>query len=107
MKHSRTLIALALLTIACASFADKPAPRPDRVEAHQEHRIQQGIASGALTRREAHQLQRQEARIDAIERRFQADGRYTPQERRQVAELRRDAERDLRHALHDRRVAWR
>ncbi|WP_295640618.1 hypothetical protein [uncultured Methylibium sp.] len=109
MHTARTLAALALLTLAGTGIAQATpyrAAAPDRHEWQQDQRIRQGLASGALTRHEARVLNQRQDRIDALERRFRADGRYTPQERRQVAQLERDLDRDITRELRDRQTAW-
>lgn len=59
-------------------------------------RIQQGITSGDLSRRESNQLIAKENRIIRLEARYKADGRVTPQERKtlrsQIAVLTREVE---------------
>jgi hypothetical protein len=59
-------------------------------------RIQQGITSGDLSRRESNQLIAKENKIIRLEERYKADGRVTPQERKtlrsQIAMLTREVE---------------
>ncbi|MBI5640193.1 MAG: hypothetical protein HZA17_07205 [Nitrospirae bacterium] len=52
----------------------------DRIE-DQQQRIDQGIASGELTRAEADRMQDNLNRIKADEARLKADGKLTPRER--------------------------
>ena len=62
-------------------------------ERHQQQRINQGIRSGELTRREARRLEAGEARIRTDERVARADGTVTPRER---ARLQRELNRESR-----------
>ena len=111
MHTARTLAALALITLAgtgtgIAQASPYRAAAPDRHEWQQDQRIRHGLATGALTRHEAGVLNRRQDRIDALERQFRADGRYTPQERRHVAQLERDLDRDITRQFRDRQTAW-
>jgi len=77
-------------------------PRIDRREANQKHRIQQGVRSGELTRRETARLAAEQARIRAMERRARSDGDVTARER---ARLQRELNQSSRHIYrqkHDR-----
>lgn len=110
MHTTRKLAVVALLALAGAGMAQATPYRsaaPDRQEWQQDQRIRHGLATGALTRHEARALQQRQDRIEALERRFRADGRYTPQERRQVAQLERELDRDISRQMRDRDVAWR
>jgi len=91
----------------------KPAQAPARPKTpavnerqkNQRERIQQGIKSGELTRREAARLREQEARIRADERRAKKDGEVTAAERARLErELRRASENihDQKHDKQDR-----
>jgi hypothetical protein len=70
-------------------------------QARQQARIYNGIASGALTPREAGRLEREEARIDALEARDRRNGLS----RRERAQLEGDLNRESRRIYrqtHDR-----
>jgi hypothetical protein len=70
-------------------FADTPVL--DQREQNQKERIQQGVASGELTRPEAHRLRKGERRLNRNEAQAKADGVVTPAER---AQLHREAGRE-------------
>lgn len=74
----------------------------DHRQANQTHRIEQGVASGELTPREAHRLQRQQARIGHAERHAKADGHLTRHERRHLHRMQDRASDDIRREKHDR-----
>ena len=81
-----TIITLILALVGF--FAGMPlawgqasTPGIDARQANQERRIDQGVASGQLTQREAARLDRNENRIDRMENRAKADGVVTPRER--------------------------
>ena len=75
---STQLIAAALLSLAGVAAAAQTAapgtntPRIDQRQANQEQRIDQGVASGALTKRETRRLEREQAVIDKAENKVSA-----------------------------------
>lgn len=77
-------------------------PRAERREMNQERRIQQGVASGQLTQREAGRLQAEQGRIEHAEERAKADGHVTAQERARLARMQDHANRDIYREKHDR-----
>jgi len=82
-------------TVAVPVFAGpNDTPGVDRREQRQQTRIQEGVASGALTPREAAKLEAEQARIRAKEQAMKADGVVTKQERK---ELQRDLNRSSKH----------
>jgi len=58
-----------------------PKPGINERQGNQQMRIDNGIKSGELTRREAARLERKEAKIGRMEKRMKADGDFTPEER--------------------------
>jgi hypothetical protein len=109
------LLAVLLLAAGGSAMAQAPAPkdplatpRIDARQANQEKRIQQGVASGQLTPREASRLEKGEARIEKAEARAKADGVVTGQERKHLLNMenresqaiykeKHDKQRDLNH----------
>lgn len=93
------LIAAVALTAAGASFAQTPAtatPKVDAMQANQQTRIDQGVASGQLTAKETNRLDKREAKLQADKTAAKSDGTVTPAERRK---LRREAKRNSK-AIH-------
>ena len=77
-----SLSALALVAMTSGLASAHPwAPRADRREDFQRVRIERGIRTGQLTRREAKRLHRREMRTERMENRLGRDGRFTPRER--------------------------
>lgn len=99
----RAALAATLLGLTTLSSfaADTATPRVDARQARQERRIDQGIASGELTKKEAARLEAQQARIDAAENRAKADGKVTAKERAQLEARQDRASRQIRHQKHD------
>lgn len=91
----QTLIAALALTVGASAFAQAPAapvapkdptatPRIDQRQVEQQKRIDQGVASGQLTPKEAAGLQKRETKIAKDEAVAKADGKVTAKERRKL-----------------------
>jgi hypothetical protein len=76
-------------------------PVVNQRQQNQRERIQQGVKSGELTRREAARLREQEARIRAAERRAKRDGEVTAAERARLERELRRASENIRKQKHD------
>jgi hypothetical protein len=90
-------ILVAALAINSIAEAQSRTPVINRRMHRQEHRINQGVRSGELTRAEAHHLRADERRTKMDKRMAMADGRVTARERKI---LRRDENRTSRHIYH-------
>lgn len=107
MKRSTLLVPLTLaLALAAGAGQAHPqaAPGVDHRQAHQQARIAQGVASGALTGRETRALAAEQAAIRREERLYRADGVLGPWER---ADLHRDLNRASRHIARQKHDAHR
>jgi uncharacterized membrane protein YebE (DUF533 family) len=98
---------IAIASLAVLSFAAiaQNTPRVDQREANQQQRINQGVASGQLTGKEAANLQNQQNRIQAAEGRAKADGVLTAQERKNITKRQNKANRDIYRKKHNRKTA--
>jgi hypothetical protein len=102
----KTLLASITLALAGgAAMAQTATPVITQHQANQAHRIQQGVASGQLTRHEAVKLHRQQAHIRHAKRLAKADGVVTHSERRHLRALQAKASRHIRHDKHDAQTA--
>lgn len=107
------LLSIVLGVLASGSaLAQSPSPdttaatpRIDQRQTHQRQRIEQGQASGSLTRRETHRLMREQHAIARAQRHAKADGQVTAQERHRLHHMQDDASRDIRRQKHDRQHA--
>lgn len=95
-----TLPAIAAMPI----FAQTATPGIDQRQMNQERRIDQGIASGQLTAREAARLERGQERIDAMENRAKADGVVTARERARIHHAQNVESRRIYRQKHDRQI---
>ena len=110
MKLRTPVAAAALALLSTLSMAQTPAasaamPRVDARQQRQAERIEQGQASGALTPRETHRLEREQKGIAKAEATAKADGTVTPAERKRLAHMQNKASRDIHHQKHDAQTA--
>ncbi len=88
---------LVTMISAASAFGQTHTPSINQRERNQQHRINQGVKSGELTRAEAGTLERQEARIKTQEMFAKKDGKVTPAEHRKLhRELNRESHRIYR-----------
>ena len=103
-------VAAAMLTLAgaaasaqtAASAAGANTPRIDQRQANQEQRIDQGIASGALTPRETRRLEQEQVLVNRAEDKAKADGSVTAKERKRLTHAQHHASRNIYRQKHDR-----
>jgi len=89
------------LLITGLVYAQAETPVIDQRQMNQERRIDQGISSGQLNRREAGRLDRQQDRIDHMENRAKADGVVTGKERARIGAAQNRASRHIGREKHD------
>ena len=75
--------------------------RIDQRQRNQEHRIQQGLSSGRLTRDEYRVLTREQRQIARMESRAMVDGRLSYRERAEIERAQDQANQNIRRLLHD------
>jgi len=100
----KTIKTIALLAIALPTLAVAQAntPRVDQRQANQEQRIDQGVASGSLTQREANRLERGQQHVDNMENRAKADGVVTRGERARLHQAQDVQSARIHRQKHDR-----
>jgi hypothetical protein len=104
----KTFIAGAVLALAsvssfaqAAGAASAATPGIDKRQANQDKRIDQGIASGELTRRETRRLEKQQAHINKAEDKAKADGVVTTAERKRLHHKQNKASANIYRQKHD------
>lgn len=101
MKISHALIALAAI-LPSLSFAQANTSRVDQRQFNQERRIDQGVASGSLTRYETYRLGRGQLHVANMESRAKADGVVTRYERANLHHAQDVQSRRIYAQKHDR-----
>jgi hypothetical protein len=108
--NMQTTLAALMIAVSGAAMAQAPAPtapvmpRVDQRQENQQKRIDQGVASGQLTPREAARMERQQGRVAGSEAQAKADGVVTKKERARLAHQQNKTSRHIRHQKHDRQV---
>ena len=109
MSNRKPLVfgaALALASLGAFAQATAPAtPRVDGRQAHQEKRIDKGVASGQLTEKEANRLEKQQGHVDKVEEKAKADGTVTKAERRHMNRAQNRSSSNIYHQKHDAQTA--
>lgn len=107
----KTIVQVITITIATALFAGAALagstddPRIQQREQNQERRIDQGVASGALTPRETGRLEAQQAKIQQDEQHMKSDGVLTRAERKKLTREQNRASRTIYRKKHNNRTA--
>ena len=102
-------IILAIATVAALVTSAGVASARDPIEQreiNQERRIQEGVRSGELTRREYRSLEAEQAHIRALERSARADGHIDSRERAQITAAQNNASRHIYRETHDSERRW-
>lgn len=110
MSKLKTLAIGATLAIASlGAFAQAASaaatPRIDQRQANQEKRIDQGIATGELTKHETRRVEREQAAVNKAEDKAKADGTVTKKERRHLTKMQNKASKDIYRQKHDAQTA--
>ena len=104
-KFSAVVLTLAgAVAVVGASHADTHRTRDPGVnqrQHNQRERIQQGVKSGELTRRETGRLVEEQRDIRQLERGYKSDGTLTGAERRDLQHEQNQASRDIYRQKHD------
>ena len=102
-EANKLLPALLLGLCAGAASADPATPVLDQRQENQQQRIDQGVASGTLTEREANRLDAQQNRVQRAEDSAKADGVVTRRERAGLHHRQDHASRNVYRKKHNRR----
>lgn len=98
------LIAAAVVVLSTSAAFAQSTPTIDQRQANQQARINQGVASGQLTPREANNLQRGQARVQRMENRATADGVVTRREQARINQVQNVQSRKIFNKKHNGRV---
>jgi opacity protein-like surface antigen len=101
------IVLAAVCVVGTASLAaaqTTTTPRIDARQANQQARINQGVASGQLTNREANNLQRGQARVQRMENRAAADGVVTKGEQARINQVQNNQSKKIFNKKHNGRV---
>jgi hypothetical protein len=101
MKRFVSIILSAAFVLGLGGVSIAQTRGINRRERCDRERIQQGVRSGELTRREAERLRAEQLRIRAYEARARSDGSLSRRERYRLDEMLDRASRDIYRQKHD------
>lgn len=106
MKSAKIVSVLLATLFAIPVFAQNTnTPNIDKRQENQQQRIAAGIKSGALTAKEAGNLEKREARIAADKQAAKADGVVTREERAKLQREENRASKKIYQKKHNARTA--
>jgi len=101
MKVTTAIAAVIAAAFALPALAQS-TPNIDQRQAVQQQRIEQGVASGELTQKEAAKLEQGQVKVERMEEKAKSDGTVTAQERARLHHAQDKQSRRIRHEKHDR-----
>lgn len=105
MKTTLSILLASLVVISGQAFAERPHrphdPGVNKRQHQQQHRVNQGVRSGELTRDETRQLREERRAIRQEERAYKSDGKLTREERKDLHQDLNDLSKDIYTEKHD------
>ena len=103
MKLKIAAAALLITAFTLPAFAQTTTtPRIDQRQANQQQRIGQGVASGALTEKEATSMDKGQAHVQSMENKAAADGKVTMKEKARIEHAQDVQSKRIYRQKHDR-----
>lgn len=97
----RTLVSIIGVTLAFGAAAQTATPTIDQRQANQQARIDNGKATGTLSKREAARMQAGQNKVAGMEAAAKADGKVTRRERAAITKEQNKQGRRIRAQKHD------
>ena len=101
MFARKSTLFLALVALPVIAIAGNRDPGVNQRQHHQQHRIQQGVQSGSLTKDEAKGLRDEQRSIRQDERQYKSDGTLSREERKDLHQDLNAASRNVYNEKHD------
>lgn len=95
------LLSVTFVLALGISVSAQKTPSVDRREHRQQTRINRGVKSGSLTKREAARLQTQQTRTRRLEAKAKSDGKVTVKERARLQSRENKTSRRIYRQKHD------
>ena len=100
------VLSAAIAVLGSSAFAQTAAasaatPGVDQRQLNQDKRIEQGVASGELTKPEAKRLDKQQDAIERARDKAKADGVVTRRERKHLAKMQNHSSKTIHRQKHD------
>ena len=97
------IVAFALPGLALAQTTS--TPRIDKRQENQEKRIEQGVKSGALNKKEAARLEKGQDRVQKMEDKAMTDGKVTRKEKARIEHAQDVESKRIARQKHDKQKA--
>ena len=97
----RTFVALTGLAVTIGVNAQTTTTKIDQRETNQQTRVQNGVATGALSNREAVRMEAGQAKVAKMEDAAKADGKVTRAERKAINRQQNKQSRRIHRQKHD------
>ena len=104
MRHTHTLIALAVGALVSGTAHAQGAATTVQRDVNQQQRIEQGLQSGQLTTGEAAKLEKQETKVETMQKNALKDGTLTPAEKARLAKAQNATSASIAAQKHDAQV---
>ena len=109
MNVKYSLLALMVATLSGPVLAQstdtKSTPRIDQRQENQERRIEKGVQSGQLNKKEAARLEKGQARVQKMEDKAMADGKMTKKEKKKIEHAQNQQSKKIYREKHDKQTA--
>jgi hypothetical protein len=109
MKLKSLMVAALVVAFPAMALAQSPdttsTPRIDKRQANQEKRIEKGVQSGQLNKKEAARLEKGQARVRKAEDKALADGKMTKKERAHIEHMQDKQSKKIYREKHDKQTA--
>jgi len=103
MKRILCTVSGMMLLMIGVAYAETEMPVIDEPQMNQERRIDRGVESGQLNKREANRLNNQQEPINRMKNKAKSDGVMTKNERARISEAQDHASRHIASQKHDRK----
>jgi len=101
MKIKALTLAVAMIAITSATFAQTKTPEINKRQRNQQERIARGIDSGQLNAKETARLENREAKIQADKKAAKADGVVTKKEKTKLSREENRTSKAIYNQKHD------
>lgn len=104
-----TLIAFVIAAMPPLAIAQTPdtasTPRVDKRQANQDKRIDKGVQSGQLNKKETARLEKGQERVQKAENKAMADGKMNKKERAHIEHMQDQQSKQIYREKHDKQTA--
>lgn len=101
MNLKTTLLGLTMTVFCAAGFSQTTKKQVNKRQVTQHKKINQGVKSGELTKKEAAQLKAQQRNINQTKKAAKADGVVTPKEKAIIKKKQNNAAKNIAKKKHN------